>query len=69
MTFISGEKDWGTYQTPGGLENLEDGLCTKYQGTHFVKNAGHWVQQEQPDATAKLLIQFIARNNLALKNK
>jgi pimeloyl-ACP methyl ester carboxylesterase len=68
-TFISGEKDWGAYQTPGGLENLEDGLCTKYQGTHFVKNVGHWVQQEQPDATSKLLIQFIARNNLALKNK
>ena len=66
--FISGIKDWGTYQTPGGLENLENRLCTKYQGTHFVKNAGHWVQQEQPDATAKLLIQFIARNNLALKN-
>jgi pimeloyl-ACP methyl ester carboxylesterase len=61
-TFISGEKDWGTYQTPGGLENLESDLSTQYQGTHFVKDAGHWVQQEQPEATSKLLIQFINKN-------
>lgn len=58
-TFISGEKDWGTYQTPGGLENLEGDLSTQYQGTHFVENAGHWVQQEQPEATSKILIHFI----------
>jgi len=61
-TFISGEKDWGTYQTPGGLENLESDLSTQYQGTHFVKDLGHWVQQEQPEATSKLLIQFINKN-------
>jgi pimeloyl-ACP methyl ester carboxylesterase len=60
--FISGEKDWGTYQTPGGLENLEDELCTQYQGTHFVMGAGHWVQQEQPEATSKLLIEFLSKN-------
>ncbi|QWD67095.1 alpha/beta hydrolase [Polynucleobacter sp. MWH-Aus1W21] len=61
-TFIGGEKDWGIYQTPGGLETLENELCTHYQGTHLIKNAGHWVQQEQPEETSKLLIEFITKN-------
>ena len=60
--FISGKKDWGTFQIPGGLENLEGNLSTQYQGTHFIEDAGHWVQQEQPVATSKLLIEFIQNN-------
>jgi pimeloyl-ACP methyl ester carboxylesterase len=63
--FISGVKDWGTYQTPGGLESLEGDLCTQYQGTHFVADAGHWVQQEQPEATSRILIEFLNKNNQA----
>jgi pimeloyl-ACP methyl ester carboxylesterase len=27
--------------------------------THLVEGAGHWVQQEQPEAVSKLLIQFL----------
>ena len=61
--FISGEKDWGTYQTPGGLENLEGPLTTQYQGTYLIENAGHWVQQEQPDSTVKILVEFIIKNS------
>jgi pimeloyl-ACP methyl ester carboxylesterase len=57
--FISGKKDWGTYQTPGGLENFAGKLSTQYRGTHFIDHAGHWVQQEQPEAVCKLLIEFI----------
>jgi pimeloyl-ACP methyl ester carboxylesterase len=26
---------------------------------HLVDGAGHWVQQEQPAAVSKLLIQFL----------
>lgn len=63
--FISGKKDWGTYQTPGGLENLEGELTTQYQGTYLIEKAGHWVQQEQPDATTKVLSEFITKNNQA----
>jgi pimeloyl-ACP methyl ester carboxylesterase len=33
-------------------------VSTKWRGTHFVDGAGHWVQQEQPEATAKVLIDF-----------
>jgi pimeloyl-ACP methyl ester carboxylesterase len=57
--FISGKKDWGTYQTPGGLENFAGKLSAQYRGTHFIDHAGHWVQQEQPEAVCKLLIEFI----------
>jgi pimeloyl-ACP methyl ester carboxylesterase len=29
------------------------------QGTHLVDGAGHWVQQEQPEAVSRLLLQFL----------
>jgi pimeloyl-ACP methyl ester carboxylesterase len=61
-TFISGKRDWGVYQNPGALERLEKSVTTKYQGTHLVEGAGHWVQQEQPDAVTRLLLDFLKRN-------
>lgn len=57
--FISGVKDWGTYQIPGALEHLETQICANYHGTNLIKNAGHWVQQEQPEETSRLLINFL----------
>lgn len=61
--FMGGKSDWGVYQTPGGLERVEQTLCTKYQGTVLVEGAGHWVQQEQPEKVSQILIDFIKRNN------
>jgi len=61
-TFISGKRDWGVYQNPGSLERLEKNVTTKYQGTHLVDGAGHWVQQEQPEAVSRLLLDFLKRN-------
>jgi len=61
-TFLGGKKDWGVYQNPGSLDRLEKNLTTKYQGTHLVDGAGHWVQQEQPEALSRLLIDFLKRN-------
>ena len=58
-TFMGGRSDWGVYQNPGALERLEKNLTTKYRGTHLVDGAGHWVQQEQPDALSRLLVQFL----------
>jgi len=58
-TFMGGRSDWGVYQNPGALERLEKNLTTKYRGTHLVDGAGHWVQQEQPDALVRLLLQFL----------
>ena len=64
--FVSGKKDWGTYQTPGGLETLEGYLTTQYQGTHLIENAGHWVQQEQPEQLMQILINFLKINSATL---
>ena len=58
-TFMGGRSDWGVYQNPGALERLEKNLTTKYRGTHLVDGAGHWVQQEQPEALTRLLLQFM----------
>jgi pimeloyl-ACP methyl ester carboxylesterase len=32
-------------------------------GVHLVENAGHWVQQEQAPATARLLLEFLQRTS------
>jgi len=29
------------------------------RGVHMVDGAGHWVQQEQPEETTRLLIEFL----------
>jgi len=60
-TFIAGAHDWGVYQTPGAIERMEGTLCTAYRGRHLVPGAGHWVQQEQPEAVNGLLVDFLAR--------
>ena len=57
--FISGASDWGTYQNPGALERMRDEVCTNMQGIHLVEGAGHWVQQEQSEKTAELLLEFL----------
>ena len=58
--FIAGKSDWGTYQTPGVFERMQTtDVCTQWRGAHLVDGAGHWVQQEQPDAVVTLLVQFL----------
>ena len=59
--FIAGRSDWGAYQNPGALERMQKTACTRMLGVHFVDGAGHWVQQEQPEATTKLLTGFLTR--------
>jgi pimeloyl-ACP methyl ester carboxylesterase len=57
--YIAGRSDWGTYQTPGAVESMQSKACTRMAGVHLVDGAGHWVQQEQPEAVSKLLIRFL----------
>jgi len=57
--FISGASDWGTYQNPGALDRMQDTACTDMRGLHIVEGAGHWVQQEQPQITAELILEFL----------
>jgi len=57
--FIAGASDWGVYQSPGALEAMRDRVCTDLRGIHLLRGAGHWVQQEQPEETARLLLGFL----------
>ena len=57
--FIGGASDWGVYQHPGRFEKMQSTVCTRMLGAHLVKDAGHWVQQEYPEETNKLLLEFL----------
>jgi pimeloyl-ACP methyl ester carboxylesterase len=57
--FIAGASDWGVYQSPGSFEKMKTTACTHMSGTHLIKDAGHWVQQEQPEETNKILLGFL----------
>jgi pimeloyl-ACP methyl ester carboxylesterase len=57
--FISGKSDWGVYQRPGSFERMQGTACTRMLGCHLLDGAGHWVQQEQPEAVSALLIDFL----------
>jgi pimeloyl-ACP methyl ester carboxylesterase len=57
--FMSGKSDWGVYQQPGALERMQESVCTKMAGCSLLEGAGHWVQQEQPEAVSSLLIDFL----------
>lgn len=57
--FISGASDWGSYQSPGALERMQTRACTNMRGVHRLEGAGHWVQQEQSEATSRLLLDFL----------
>jgi pimeloyl-ACP methyl ester carboxylesterase len=56
--FIGGAADWGTHQMPGALRRMQQEACTAMRGVHLVPSAGHWVQQEQPDAVIRHLLAF-----------
>jgi pimeloyl-ACP methyl ester carboxylesterase len=58
--FISGQSDWGTYQSPGAFEKMQNQTCTQMTMCELVPNAGHWVQQEQAEAVSTLLIKFLS---------
>jgi pimeloyl-ACP methyl ester carboxylesterase len=57
--FIAGDRDWGAYQVPGGLQRMKRAAFTDMRDLCFVEGAGHWVQQERPSATCAHMINFI----------
>ena len=59
--FIAGASDWGPYQRPGDLKKMRASALADDRGCHFIAGAGHWVQQEQPAETCRLLLQFLRR--------
>ncbi|MDP6689984.1 MAG: alpha/beta hydrolase [Alphaproteobacteria bacterium] len=60
--FIAGASDWGIYQVPGSLDALRERTCSRMDNIHLLPGAGHWVQQEQPEAVSTLLLSFLERH-------
>jgi pimeloyl-ACP methyl ester carboxylesterase len=57
--FVAGRSDWGIHQNPGALDRMQHTVCSRFQGLHLIEGAGHWVQQEQPEAVSKILLGFL----------
>lgn len=57
--FIAGRQDWGIYQKPGAIDEMQKTACTDFRGCHLIEEAGHWVQQEKPDEVNALLTDFL----------
>ncbi|SFI28696.1 alpha/beta fold hydrolase [Albimonas pacifica] len=65
--FLAGASDWGIYQKPGAdIRAMDDRAFARFHGVHLIEGAGHWVQQEQPEATVARLLAFAAETGLAL---
>jgi pimeloyl-ACP methyl ester carboxylesterase len=63
--FIGGACEWGPRQSPGALEGMRNGACTRLLGVHFVDKAGHSIPEEQPAQVNQLLIEFLHRTRMA----
>jgi pimeloyl-ACP methyl ester carboxylesterase len=57
--FIAGASDWGIYQVPGAIERMQSEAFTRMAKVQLIDGAGHWVQQEQPAATARHILAFL----------
>ncbi|KAI0792497.1 Alpha/Beta hydrolase protein [Abortiporus biennis] len=59
--FISGDRDWGVHQVPGSVLKMKGGACAKMDDEDLViiPGAGHWVQQEQPEAFFEQVKRFL----------
>ena len=57
--FIAGAQDWGIHQSPGALEAMQHRACADFRGVVLIEGAGHWVQQEQPEAVVEGLLRFL----------
>jgi len=58
--FIAGRSDWAVYLVPGAFERMPS-VCTRLEVCQIVEGAGHWLQQERPDAVTDLLTAFLER--------
>src|SRR3546814_19470264 len=66
--FIAGSSDWGTHQKPGEFEAMQARGLKDLRGVHLIDGAGHWVEPEQAEAGAGLLVECLggARGRLSL---
>ncbi|NIP15005.1 MAG: alpha/beta fold hydrolase, partial [Pseudomonadales bacterium] len=58
--FIGGERDAVRHFLPGADLYADPGAaCTDFRGSTIIVDAGHWVQQEAPEATNDALQRFL----------
>lgn len=57
--YIAGAMDWGIHQRPGEFDRMRQVNCTRMLECALIEGAGHWVQQEQPEATLAVLLRFL----------
>ncbi|KAL1970992.1 hypothetical protein VTN77DRAFT_2826 [Rasamsonia byssochlamydoides] len=58
--FIAGQKDWGTYQEPGAIEKMVEGVvCDDFRFLKVVEDAGHWIPQEKPEEVVEGILQLV----------
>lgn len=59
--FIAGDRDFVATSSDGalgaGVADLASN-CADLRGVHMIPGAGHWVQQEAPEAVNELLVAF-----------
>jgi pimeloyl-ACP methyl ester carboxylesterase len=58
--YIAGAMDWGIHQRPGEFDRMRNIQCTRMLECALLEGAGHWVQQEQHQATLQVLQRFLA---------
>ncbi|KAJ5709163.1 hypothetical protein N7493_010497 [Penicillium malachiteum] len=62
--FISGAKDWGTYQEPGALDKMTSGaVCSDFRSLKVLDGVGHWIPQEAPNEVVQTIIELTAGLN------
>lgn len=58
--FIGGQYDVGTAWGAEAIERARERM-PNYCGAHILPEMGHWIQQEAPGATNRLLLDFLAQ--------
>lgn len=56
--FIGGDRDVATIWSQQAISRAEE-ACTDLRGSIILRNCGHWLMQEQPDAVNKELLVFL----------
>jgi pimeloyl-ACP methyl ester carboxylesterase len=57
--FLTGSLDPVRFMTSGAAEDMAN-VLPDFRGVTIIEGAGHWIQQERPEATNEALLAFLA---------